>query len=166
MIIDLTKSSVLEITSVGSEQQPSRMCRSLWTCGGCSLVFDPSEGCCPRCGHSVCPPEYEEFNWDAYREWKEFRKARVSQEDADSVPAWIVRVRVVKAALFNEHMRTVLKQCIRRAIRPEVVKIIDNLEPIEAMSGSHCVESEAIRIVDLDDQERSRREFEREAEHD
>lgn len=168
MIIDLTKSSALEITPVSSEQQPSRMCRSLWSCGGCSLVFDPGEGCCPRCGHSViptacaakvCPPEYEEFNWDAHNDWVEFRNAKApqpwSREDA---------ILIVRAALLDEHMRTVLKQCSCRAIRPDVVKIIDNLEvlfiSIEAMDN-HFIEA-AARIVGLDSEERSRRK----AEHD
>ncbi len=107
--------------------------------------------------------------WDAWYDWKEFREAR-THVDADSVPDRSVRVRVVKAALLNEHMRVVLKRCSCRAIRPEVVKIINDLEPVNPNVPGNppmwmnqlATEEASARIVDLDSRERSRRE----ADHD
>ena len=142
MIIDLT-SPKMEAALVSNEEQET------WN------GFEDEEFRAAGDWFDVDDISYREARDD----WVDFRDARMGED----------RIKVVKEALLSERMRDALKRCSCLAIRPDVVRIIDNLDPVKGTVGTpscieylHSIEVVATRIVNLDSQERSRRK----AEHD
>lgn len=91
----------------------------------------------------------EKFDWEAYHEWIEFRDQHVkdSQSRTEAITA-------VRAALLDGHMRNILMRASCVQIRPQVAKIVSDLDHALRLISFNAV---AAHIVDLDVEEGKRR---------
>lgn len=81
-----------------------------------------------------------EFDWDAYNEWKDFVSERASKSCSK-----VMATLIIKEALQDAHMRIILKRACCGAIRFDVMKIIRGLD-------ESCVDIDvaAARIMNLE----------------